>query len=116
MGCGKGRFTTEVAKRYPDALVMGAEISSLIVSEKLITKRLVPVAITSKRSTASAGNSLVSNFPIIQLIEFIFFVQIPWPKDRHRRNRMLSSEFMHRVTRKIKKGGIFTSLLMISLT
>ena len=112
MGCGKGRFTTELAKRYPEALVMGADI-------KLDRLRKV----NSKAARAGCDNLETLHCLGWELFGFqlpdhsIDRVHIlcpdPWPKDRHRRNRMLSSEFMHRVTRKIKKGGNEVGCILI---
>lgn len=31
----------------------------------------------------------------------------PWPKDRHRHNRLLTSDFLGQLHRVLKKGGVF---------
>ena len=105
MGCGKGGFTVEVAKLYPEALVMGADIK---------IGRLKKV--NNKAARAGAGNLETLHCLGWELFGFqlpdhcIDRVHVlcpdPWPKDKHRRNRMLSSEFIARVSRKIKKGGV----------
>ena len=35
-----------------------------------------------------------------------FLCPDPWPKKRHRKNRLLGSEFLGRLSVKLKKGGI----------
>ena len=104
MGCGKGRFTTELTKRYPEALVMGADIK--LDRLRKLNGKAARADCSNVEALHCLGWELFGTQLPDHTIDRVHVIcPDPWPKERHRRNRMLSSEFIYRVTRKIKKGG-----------
>jgi len=104
MGCGKGRFTTELAKRHPEALVMGADIK--LDRLRKLNGKAARAGCEKVEALHCLGWELFGvQLPDHSIDRVHILCPDPWPKKAHRRNRMLSSEFMYRVTRKIKKGG-----------
>lgn len=91
IGMGKGKFIIENAKRYPDINFIGIEkFDSVLV-----------------RAIQSIGDDVIPNLRFIRMdakdIEDIFDKEIsriylnfsdPWPKDRHAKRRLTSSNFL----------------------
>jgi len=106
LGCGDGSFTISLAKRNPEKIIIAVDI---------LGGRL-------RKVEKKAENLGIPNILIVKS-ESLFFLQImfpdysadvihllcpdPWPKEKHRYHRILSSEFSGVISRKLKKNGIF---------
>lgn len=106
LGCGDGSFTEALAKLHLDRIILAVDTLGGRL-EKLRKK---------------ACRSGLQNLIIIKS-EASFFIQImlpdnsadaihllcpdPWPKEKHRFHRILSSEFAATISRKLKESGIF---------
>lgn len=105
MGCGKGALTLELARRFPDRLVLGTDI---------MLGRLRRVQKTVERNRLDnvellrADNVQIASFllPDNCLYRLHILCPDPWPKERHRARRLLSSEFVGRAQRLLAPGGI----------
>ena len=105
LGCGSGGFTVRLAESKPGALVFGADV---------MLGRLRKVEKLGRRTGVS--NLVLLRVEARHLISLIapdsYFDRIhilcpdPWPKHKHKGNRLMSSDFMMQLNRVLKKDGI----------
>ena len=96
MGCGKGRFTLELAARYPERLILGADI---------MAGRLRRVA--KKADRRHLENLELLRTLNLDLMAFLLppacidrvhlLCPDPWPKDKHRNKRLVTAYFLAKV-------------------
>ena len=103
IGCGKGKFITELAKKNPDINYIGIEkFNSVIVRalEKLISNPLKNV----KLIRIDAEN--ITNIFSKQEINNIYLnFSDPWPKNRHAKKRLTSLKFLKRYESVLSQDG-----------
>lgn len=105
-GCGKGSFTTSLAKLHPERLILAADV--MIGRLRKLQKRnerehvnnIIPLRVELRHLI---GVLLPDN----SLDRMHLLCPDPWPKDRHRGNRLLCSNFMTHIHRVLKPGGQF---------
>lgn len=107
MGCGKGRFTVELARRHPDTLVLCNDI----ISERLriVERRALRAGVEKNlRALRATSLALVSyQLPPLCLDRLHLLCPDPWPKKKQLARRLVCTDFLCRVPRVLKKGGIF---------
>ncbi len=103
IGCGKGRFITELAHRDPLADYIGIERYSSVLLHAL-----------KKIGDSDAGNLLFLCEDASELEKFFVPGEIdriylnfpdPWPKDRHAHRRLTSPGFLAIYRNILKEGG-----------
>ncbi len=104
IGCGKGRFLSELAVRCPETNYLGIEKFSSVLLRAL-----------EKRKEMECRNLLFLRFDAEE-IENIFSpgevdriylnFSDPWPKARHHKRRLTSREFLARYEKILKWGGM----------
>ncbi len=105
LGCGKGRFAIELAAREPDALILGADV--MLGRLRRVEKRAAKRGLGNLELLRVEANQLMTRIlPDSCLDRVHILCPDPWPKPRHRANRLMSSEFMQRIHRVLKPGGI----------
>jgi len=107
LGCGKGDFAAELARRKPDTAVFAADV-------KLGRLRKV---VRKTRGDEREENVIFLRVEARHLLtiilpdEFLDRIHIlcpdPWPKQKHSGNRLLSSDIMMHIARVLKKDGVF---------
>ena len=106
MGCGKGTFATRLAGRFPDRLIIAADI--MIGRLRKLVKRNEREGVTNLRALRVEARMLLGVMMPDQTIHRLHILcPDPWPKDRHRANRLLCSDFMAQIHRILKPGGMF---------
>ena len=106
LGCGSGSYTCQLAKRYPDSTVLAADV---------MLGRLRKVVRRAERCGAGnltvlrveARSLLAKMLPDASLDRVHLLCPDPWPKGRHRGNRLLASNFVTFLHRVLKSDGIF---------
>lgn len=105
MGCGFGRFTLELAARYPERLVLGSDINSVRL------RRIVQRAGRRKLDNLEALH--VSNLALVAWMlpdacvrRVHLLCPDPWPKTRHRGRRLVTTDFLTRVARVLEPDGV----------
>ncbi|MBN1863673.1 MAG: methyltransferase domain-containing protein [Victivallales bacterium] len=106
IGCGKGGFATALAQRYPNSVVIAADVmlgrlrklSKAVVSRKLDNMKVLRV-----EATHLTGYILPDN--TVDRVHLM--CPDPWPKKRHKDNRLLNSQFTGSLGRILKPGGVF---------
>ena len=104
IGCGKGRFLSELALLHPEINYLGIEKFSSVLLRAL-----------EKRAELSCSNLYYLRFDA-EAIEEVFSegevsgiclnFSDPWPKARHHKRRLTSREFLARYQQILAPGGV----------
>ncbi|TCK62295.1 tRNA (guanosine(46)-N7)-methyltransferase TrmB [Seleniivibrio woodruffii] len=103
IGIGNGEFLSEYAKANPDQNYLGFEVM----------KRIFNRAITKSRQIKN-NNIRLMHFDATFIVSILedgcvdnFYVNFPdpWPKKKHLKRRLLKTEFIQLMARKLKPGG-----------
>lgn len=103
IGIGNGEFISEYAKKYPDQNFLGFEVM----------KRIFKRAITKAKQVEN-GNIRLMHFDATFFVSILedgcvdnFYVNFPdpWPKKKHKKRRLLKTQFIELLVRKLKPGG-----------
>ena len=104
VGPGRGDFLFNLAKLNPEALIVGIEIKRKRV-DKLISRvearRLNNVMIIQDDAECALPRFLRDN----SVDEIHINFPDPWPKQRHSKNRTVSTDFLNECKRALKIGG-----------
>ncbi len=105
LGCGEGSFAVLLAERFPERLVLAADVmlGRLRKLCRKMTRRGV-VNITPLRG--EAWQLVGGLLPDASIDRLHILCPDPWPKDRHRWHRLVSSEFVGQLGRTVKPGGV----------
>lgn len=105
LGCGSGGFTVRLAESKPEALVFGTDVmlGRLRKVEKL-GRRTGVSNLELLRVEARHLISLIAPDSYFDRIHIL--CPDPWPKHKHKGNRLMSSDFMMQLNRVLKKDGI----------
>ena len=104
LGCGDGAFLCELAQRYPDKNFLGID-------------RLVGRVAKACRRVATLENVRVLNvessyavrylLPKQSVETFYLLFPDPWPKRRHHRRRIVTTDFLDSIHRALADNGVF---------
>jgi tRNA (guanine-N7-)-methyltransferase len=104
LGCGKGGFTRELSSKYPERRILAADI--MIGRLRRLEKRIKATGISNiALLRIDAWNLIGYTLPDESLDRIHILCPDPWPKARHKQYRLLSSEFIGRMLRVLKKNG-----------
>lgn len=106
LGCGKGDLSVGLASRYPERVILAADV---------MIGRLRKVLNKARRNGADnlyflrvEARHLVSIIlPDSSVDRLHILCPDPWPKERHRGHRLLTSDLMAQLARILKPGGVF---------
>ncbi len=106
LGCGVGSFTCELARRYPQRRILAADV--MIGRLRKVVKRTHRMELTNLTVLRTEARHLVAlMLPDASLDRLHLLCPDPWPKDRHRGHRLLTSDFAAQLHRVLKPDGIF---------
>ena len=106
LGCGKGSFSTALASRYPESMILAADI--MIGRLRKLVKRNGRENISNMPLLRVEGSLLVTAMlPDSSINRLHILCPDPWPKAKHRGNRLVSSEFLGQIHRVLRTGGVF---------
>ncbi len=105
MGCGRGKFTLELAKRLPERLVFASDvmIGSLRRLEAKVNKRHLD---NVRLLRAESGQAAEFQLPLHCIDRLHLLCPDPWPKDRRKARRLVCTSFLCSIRRILKPGGI----------
>lgn len=106
MGCGKGGFSLELARRNPDRLVLASDIM-IGRLRRLVNKRNFCGVRNLELLRASSFPLTTFQLPPSCIRRVHLLCPDPWPKARHRGKRLVSGEFLGRIVRILEAGGVF---------
>ena len=105
MGCGKGAYTLALAERYPERLVLGSDV--MMGRLRRLDRKMVKRHLDNAHCLRASSLELVSFQLPPQCIDRIHLLcPDPWPKDRHVVKRLVTNDFLCRLPRILKVGGI----------
>ncbi len=93
VGMGKGNFIIENAKRYPDINFIGIEKYDSVMIRAI--QKLEDIELPNLRLIRYDANNIENLFENEISILYLNFSD-PWPKARHARRRLTSSDFLKR--------------------
>jgi tRNA (guanine-N7-)-methyltransferase len=103
IGMGKGQFITELAIRNPDINYIGIEKFSSVLFRALEKREKIELNnLYFIRMDAEEINEVFEKDEIDKI--YLNFSD-PWPKDRHAKRRLTSSEFFKRYDQILKQDG-----------
>ncbi|MFM8578247.1 MAG: tRNA (guanosine(46)-N7)-methyltransferase TrmB [Planctomycetaceae bacterium] len=104
VGSGKGLFLTTAAKTFPNRKFVGVEIAKPYAS--LCASRLVQQGLTNAVMVMGDAGVLFRHLLADACLAAVHvYFPDPWWKARHRKRRVLSTEFLTHAARTIKPGG-----------
>lgn len=103
IGMGKGRFLMDLAQQHPDINYIGIEryTSVLLRAVQKMEEHPLPNVHFLCIDAATLPDIFSSN----EVDRIYLNFSDPWPKDRHARRRLTSSEFLDRYHRILAKDG-----------
>jgi tRNA (guanine-N7-)-methyltransferase len=106
LGCGKGSFSTALAKMYPEKTILSADV--MIGRLRKLVKRNARENVENITPLRVEAGQLFSYIlPDSSIDRIHMLCPDPWPKNRHRGNRLLCSNFIGHLHRVLKDNGIF---------
>lgn len=105
LGCGKGSFASRLGRRYPERLILAADV--MIGRLRKLQKRNDREGIVNIRPLRVEARHLLSMLPDAAVSRLHILCPDPWPKDRHRANRLICSDFISQLHRVLTKTGHF---------
>lgn len=105
LGCGKGRFTLDLAARYPERRVYGADV--MIGRLRKVAKKAEHRKLANLELLRADNLELVAfQLPPASVQRAHLLCPDPWPKERHRDKRLVNTDFLCRLRRVLVPGGI----------
>lgn len=105
MGCGFGRYTLDLARRFPDRLVIGSDFC--ISRMRKLEKRAQVLGLANVELLYANSLELVGYLlPDGCVSRLHLLCPDPWPKSRHRARRLVTCDFLSRVARILAPAGV----------
>lgn len=103
IGCGKGGFITELAKRNPDSFYIGIEkVPDVIV---VAMEKIKNAGLTNVLFVCGDAETLPAIFEEGELNGLYLNFSDPWPKKKHAKRRLTYVSFLERYKYALKDGG-----------
>lgn len=104
IGCGKGAFLMWSAQARPDTDFLGVERQ--IGRLRSVERKARQLGLTNVRLVRIEASYLVAKLvPADSVSAYHIFFPDPWPKRRHQRRRLFSSDFVTDMVRTLQIGG-----------
>jgi len=106
LGCGKGRFAAAVAGRFPERRVLAADV--MLGRLRKAAGKAERGGVANMEFLRVEAWMLVGRMlPAGSLARVHILCPDPWPKKKHKGNRLISSEFVSRLAVALRPGGVF---------
>lgn len=106
MGCGAGSFTVALAAKYPERQILAADV--MLGRLRKVVKKAERAELNNVSVLRVEARSLIAMMLPDSVLDRIHVLcPDPWPKNRHRSNRLLCSDFTSQLHRVLKSDGIF---------
>jgi tRNA (guanine-N7-)-methyltransferase len=105
MGCGKGRFTLELAARNPGTHVLGVDV--MIGRLRKVEKKAGRRGLENLELLRAENREVVAYQLRPRSVKRLHLLcPDPWPKDKHRDKRLVTTDFLCRLRRILTPGGV----------
>lgn len=106
IGCGNGEFIADWATRHPDWNCLGIELS--LGSTSRMLKRIAGQRLKNVRLMMNDARFAVRElFSDNQLDLVMMNFPDPWPKEKHKKRRVIVPDFVASLSGVLKPGGLF---------
>ena len=106
LGCGDGEFAIALAERHSDVYVIAADM--LLGRVRKVQKRVLRDHLTNLHVLKTESRVLISRtIPDGFADRVNLLCPDPWPKEKHRSHRLITSDVMTHFARILKPGGVF---------
>jgi len=105
LGCGKGRFAVELATQYPERLILGSDVMLgrlRKLARKVEKRRLQNLELLRANNLELVGYQL----PDCSVRRVHLLCPDPWPKAKHRHQRLATTDFFSRLARVLEPDGV----------
>jgi len=103
LGCGKGLFTVETAKKKPDVLIVAIEkIANVLV---IALERAEQEKLKNVRFINGLADDLLDFFAEGEVSRFYINFCDPWPANRHKKRRLTGRAFLESYRQLLRSGG-----------
>jgi len=103
IGCGKGTFVTELAKRNPDKFYIAMEVVPDVIM--LAMEKARDAGLDNVKFVCFNADGLCDVFEDNELCGIYLNFSDPWPKNRHYKRRLTYISFLEKYKKVIKNGG-----------
>lgn len=103
IGCGKGKFLSEMALKFPNLTFIGVEVN--VTCAGFTAKKLVEQQIQNAKLIRANADVVLPQITSNSVEGLFLNFSDPWPKKRHAKRRLTSNSFLSEYYRVIKKGG-----------
>lgn len=103
IGCGKGTFVVENAKKYPDRFFIAMEVIPDVIM--LAMEKAKAAEIQNVKFVCFDAGKLEEIFEPCELDELYLNFSDPWPKKRHAKRRLTYISFLETYKKILKNGG-----------
>ena len=103
IGCGKGRFITETAKREPDTLFIAIERDANVIV--MAMEKALSQEIKNLRFMNVDAGKLTEFFETGELDRIYLNFSDPWPKSKQAKRRLTHSNFLTQYANVLTKEG-----------
>jgi tRNA (guanine-N7-)-methyltransferase len=104
LGCGKGEYTVELAKRYPEKIFIGVDIQGERIWKG--AKQAIEENIPNVYFLRAQVENIPEYIPKKRVEEIWLTFSDPFPKDRKAKKRLTSPRFLDMYKKILKKGGV----------
>lgn len=104
IGMGKGKFITQLAMRHPEINYIGIEKYESVMI-RAVTKREAAGDCPNLTFLRYSAENLAQVFAPEEIARIYLNFSDPWPKDRHARRRLTSTEFLARYQTFLQRNG-----------
>ena len=104
IGFGNGDTLARLAERHPDEDFLGAEVHRPGVGSLLLALEAGKLS-NVRVACEDAVELCTARLPDACLDAVLIYFPDPWPKKRHHKRRLLQTEFVALLARKLKRGG-----------
>ncbi len=103
LGCGKGRFTCELAQRNPEVLLLALEKvpDAMVVAMERVTEQNIP----NVRFLDRDAELLPEIFAPGEIVRLFVNFPDPWPKKKQYKRRLTAPAFLERYKALLPEGG-----------
>jgi len=103
IGCGKGTFITELAKRNPDKFYIAIEVVPDVIM--LAMEKAKKEELKNVKFVCFDANDICDVFENDELCGLYLNFSDPWPKTRHHKRRLTYIGFLEKYRQVIRNGG-----------
>ena len=103
VGCGKGAFIVNMAKKHPDIFYLAVERN--VTCAGITAKSLVEEKIENAKLMYIDGELVINELNDNSVSVLYLNFSDPWPKKRHTKRRLTYEGFINKYVRILEKGG-----------